>query len=371
MTDIKIITKNAGDIYRHIYRNRTSSRQKIAAELGISLPTVAQSLNQLSEMGLIYNAGEFESTGGRKANMISFVPNARIAVGIDITKSYTVLVLVDLNLNILDHQKLPIPYEDTDNYYSIISSQLEMILVKNQVAPQIFLGVGISLPAIVDTGRNIVTYAEVIDLPDHFYERLQHWIRYPFLLFNDANSAGWAELWQRGDDRPMVYLSLSNSVGGAIVLKKRVYTGNNCRSAEFGHITIVPGGRKCYCGQKGCLDAYCSAQELSDFTNGDLQEFFVQLKKGENKGYKLLFHQYLEHLAIAVNNLRMCFDCDVVLGGNVGAYLEEYLEDFKKITQALTPFESSADYIKVCTYRTEPSAVGAALYFVDHFVRHL
>ncbi len=370
MPDNKGIAKNAGDIYRHIYHNRASSRSKIAADLGISLPTVSHSLELLQEMGLIYNAGEFESTGGRRANMISFVPGARYAIGIDITKSYLVFVLADLDLNLLDNEKLLIPYENADRYYSMISDQIEQMLERNHIAEDRFLGVGISLPVIVDISQNLVTYAEVINLPGNFYEELKRWIRHPFLLFNDANSAGWAELWKREDDNPIVYLSISNSVGGAIVLNKRVYTGSNFRSGEFGHMTIIPHGKRCYCGRYGCLDAYCSALVLSSFTHGDIKEFFSQLKLGENAGYRQIFQQYLHYLAIGINNLRMCFDCDIVLGGNVGALMEDYIMELREITRRLTPFENSADYIKMCSFRTEPSAAGAALYFIDEFVRH-
>ncbi len=370
MPDNRGTTKNTGDIYRHIYHSRISSRTNIAAALGISLPTVSHSLDELLEMGLIYNAGEFESTGGRRANRIGFVPDARFAIGIDITRSYIVFVLSDLDLNLLDNQKILIPFENTESYYHLIRDQIDQMLRRSHVPEEKFLGVGISLPAIVDTYQNLVTYARVINLPADFYQELKSWIPYPFLLFNDSNSAGWAELWKRKGNNPIVYLSLSNSVGGAIVLGRRVYNGSNFRSGEFGHMAIHPNGRRCYCGRYGCLDAYCNASVLSSFTHGDIREFFAQLKEGKNAGYQRIFHEYLENLAIALNNLRMCFDCDIVLGGNVGGLMEDYMDELREITRRLTPFENSAEYIKMCEFRTEPSAAGAALYFVDDFVRH-
>lgn len=371
MEERRAAVRNLGDVYRHIYWHKNSSRQTIAADLGISLPTVANNLNQLREQGLICIAGEFESTGGRKANRISFVPDARLAVGVDITKTYMSFVLVDLNLNLLDQKKLWITYENTDEYYRLIGSEAEEMLQRSQVDRSRFLGIGISLPVIVGEGRNTIIYAEVIDVPPDFHERLKQWIPYPFLLFNDANSAGWAELWTRGNDYPMVYLSLSNSVGGAIVLNKRVYAGSNWRGAEFGHMTVVPNGKKCYCGSRGCLDVYCSAGVLSDFTGGDIREFFRRLKEADSRGYRRVFEQYMEHLSVAVNNLRMCFDCDVVLGGNVGACMEDHIEEFRRIVEKRTPFEDNAEYVKTCSYRTEPSAVGAALYYIDAFIRHI
>ena len=88
--------KKFGDVYRHIYFNKANSRQQLAGILNISLPTVSQNLALLSDMGLIFSSGEFESTGGRKANMLSIVPEARYAVGVDITSLRTVFVLADL-----------------------------------------------------------------------------------------------------------------------------------------------------------------------------------------------------------------------------------------------------------------------------------
>ncbi len=361
--------ENLGKVYQYIYRNRASSRQAISADLGFSLPTVAQYLNRLREDGLIYNSGEFESTGGRKANMLSIVPDARYSMGIDITHSYVSFVLVDLELTILYRIKVLTPYQDSDDFYGFLHNKIEEILDLNQIDRSRFLGVGISLPAIIGEEQKSVIFAQILDLPDDLYERLARWIPYPMLMFNDANSAGWAEIWMRNDSKSLVYLSLSDSVGGAIVMNRRVYTGNHWRGGEFGHMTVVPHGRKCYCGKRGCLDAYCSATVLSDFTEGDLDLFFHKLKYTDNPGYRRIFDEFRENLAVAVNNLRMCFDCEVVLGGNVGAFMEEKLDDFRAEVSELTPFEDNADYIQTGLCRTEPSAVGAALYFVDQFVR--
>ena len=370
MGDNRNAVRSTGDVYRHIFHNKVSSRQMAASDLGISLPTVTQSLNQLKEADLIYNAGEFESTGGRKASMYRIVPQARLAVGIDITRTHIAAVLVDLNLNILGYVRTHILYENSEVYYRCIRSHVDRVIREAGADREKVLGVGVSLPAIVEEEQNTIFYATVVNLPGDFYQRLQEIIPYPVRLFNDANSAGWTEVWDRGNSSPMVYLSLSNSVGGAILMSK-VYKGENWRGAEFGHMTIVPEGRKCYCGRTGCVNAYCNASVLSDFTKGDLREFFRQMEEENNRGYRKAFDEYLYYLALAVNNLRMCFDCDVVLGGEVGSYMEPYLDEFCEIVKERTPYEENAEYVKLCHYRTEPSAVGAALFFIDQFIKEM
>lgn len=75
-------SKISGDIFRFLYLNKQSSRQEIAQSLGISLPTTTRNLNALQESGFIENAGEFQSTGGRKQLDInvSQIPDMRLVL---------------------------------------------------------------------------------------------------------------------------------------------------------------------------------------------------------------------------------------------------------------------------------------------------
>lgn len=358
--------RNLGDIYRTIYHKGSCSRQDIAAYLGLSLPTVTNNLNRLKADGLIHNSGFFESTGGRKANMLRCIPNARYAAGIDITRNHLSITIINLDSTIIASKRIRIPFEDTDAYYHFAAGEMKELIHANKIPKDKFLGTGISLPVIVGADQKSITYASVIQVFEGIYPRIGRHIPPPFLLFNDANSGGLAEAWISPSHRGEVYLSLSNSVGGATINGKDISIGNNCRASEFGHMTIIPNGRKCYCGQRGCLNTYCSANLLANMTNGDLKRFFDEL--GDNKGFQQIFDEYLDHLAIGVNNLRMCFDCDVILGGSVGAYMTDYIDVLREKAVALNPYEQNADYIHVCHYKTEAAAAGAALYFVNQFV---
>lgn len=361
--------KNLGDIYRTIYYNGPCSRQRIAARLNLSLPTVTKHLNHLKKKGLIYNSGLYEFTGGRKANMLKCVPDACFAAGMDITRNHLSIVIINLDSNIIVSKRMRIAFEDTDAYYLRTAEELEGIILKNSIPKEKLLGCGISLPVIVGADLKSISYATVIEISDGIYERISKHIPYPFLLFNDANSGGLAEAWISPSSKTEVYLSLSSSVGGATINGRDISIGNNCRASEFGHMRIIPKGRKCYCGQQGCLNAYCSAKNLTNFTDGDLNQFFNELKN--NVGFQQIFDEYLDHLALAVINLRMCYDCDVILGGNVGAYMSDYIDDLRAKAIKLNPYEQDANYIRVCHYKTEAAAAGAALYYVNQFVLNI
>lgn len=229
------------------------------------------------------------------------------------------------------------------------------------------LGVGIALPAILSGDRQTVSYATVIDFKGGSVRRFAEYIPYPCVLSNDANAAGLTELWGEQDMHNVVYLSLNNSVGGSIIVSNQIYTGENHRSGEFGHMTILPEGRTCYCGQKGCVDAYCSARILSDSTGGSIAEFFRLLGEGKEE-QQAIWQEYQGYLVITVNNLRMLYDCDVILGGYAGAYMEEYIDDLQALAARKNTFEQDGSYLRVCKYKLEATAVGAALELVTEFI---
>ena len=87
---------------------------------------------------------------------------------------------------------------------------------------------------------------------------------------------------------------------------------------------LVPGGKKCYCGKQGCADAYCAASVLTDDTKETLEQFMKKVEEQDGQAVKV-WKEYLNNLAILISNLRMEYDMDIILGGEVGGYLTEYM----------------------------------------------
>ncbi len=232
------------------------------------------------------------------------------------------------------------------------------------------LGVGISVPGLISEDRQWVSYASILGFSGGSLNNFSEFIAYPCIFSNDASAAALAELWNCDGNDNVVYLSLSNSVGGAISLGKTFYPGDNQRSAEFGHMTIIPKGKRCYCGQYGCVDSYCNASILSDTTNGNLADFFEKVDVGSAE-HQAVWKKYLYYLSLAVNNLRMVFDCRVILGGYVGSYMSGHIEYLRKQVSLRNSFEEDGSYLEVCRYKRESSAVGAALQHIEPFINNI
>ena len=366
--DVKRI--NRISTMRCIFDCERISQPELAQRLNLSWPTVLQNVKELQEAGLVQEVGTYESTGGRKARAFAPIRDARLALGLDITPNHVSAVLVNLSGELIHYARKKLPFRSEDGYFAALGSLLTGFLDETGQPPERVLGVGVSLPGILDETGDTLTRSHALNLSGAPTALFSAHIPFPCTFLNDANAAGLAELRGQTSRRSSVYLSLSNTVGGAILPGGELYAGDNLRAGEFGHTTLIPGGRACYCGKRGCLDAYCAAHLLSDRTDGNLAQFFDRLRAGDAV-LSALWEEYLDHLAIEINNLRMTFDCDVIVGGYVGAYIGEYADALRRRLIDRNPFEADAAYLRPCRYRLEAAAVGAALSQVERFIENL
>lgn len=356
--------RNRSRIARYILKEGSASKPEIAAGLNLSMPTVLQDVKKLMDSGIIEEVGEYESTGGRKAKALSVVPQVRYSVGIDITANHVSYVLIDVKGNVLHLKRERQSYERSPAFCKSVRDNMDLFLREIQVDKGKILGTGISLPGIIDKSGKLLVKSHVLNVENISLQVLSQYFDQEPVYENDASAAAMAELGHHSGNA--VYLSLSNTVGGAIYMNQVLYPGDHFRSGEFGHMILVPGGKTCYCGKKGCLDAYCSAKVLSELGGGSLENFFHCLEAGEREAAKV-WERYLDHLAVAVSNLRMCFDCQIILGGYVGGFLKPYLPDLRQRLMEYNGFDRDSSYVQVCRYAREASAVGVALIFVEKF----
>ncbi len=370
VTNMEVKKNNRNRVFRYICKHGTVSNPDISYGTKMSLPTVTQITKELIGKGLVEEIGELQSTGGRRAKALSVAANAKQAVGLDITKNHISLVLVNLTGEILKYDRIFQPYSAGDRYYDAVDERLENFLEESGAERERILGIGISFPGIVDFNREMIAYSHVLGVEAVPFRSLCRFFSYPCYFLNDANAGAYAEgLQSEGRDR-FFYLSLSNTVGGAIFSSHELIQGKNFRCGEVGHMTIIPDGEQCYCKKRGCLDAYCSAKRLSDAAGGKLEDFFAALKQGEQKMMDL-WDEYTTYLSIAVNNIHMLLDCDIILGGYVGSYMEAYMQDVRDKVSQRNTFAEDGTFVKACRYKVGAAALGASLKVMEEFVRQV
>jgi glucokinase len=195
------------------------------------------------------------------------------AIGIDLGGTNLRVALVSREGDIIKKIKVP-----TDE--GILETVIQAI--RELFSPQV-TGIGIGVAGLIDrkSGRVLISPNLNIVEEINLIEEIRKKFAVPVCIENDANSAALGELWT-GAARNLshfVLFTLGTGIGGGIVYNKKLLH----IPAEIGHMSIVPDGEKCHCGNYGCLESYAAARAI-------LSKVVSVLGQGRES----ILHQYYE-----------------------------------------------------------------------------
>lgn len=372
LSNAEVKRQNKIAVYRQVLRVGRITKPELSAQLRLSLPTVGQIITELMEAGLVAEDGAAESLGGRRA--LYYVPVLdKLALGVDITQNHVSLALVDLSGQVVAHKRTKLVFANEPGYNDRVNAQIHSFLEENRIDPACLIGIGCSMPGIVSADRKSLRISHILKVTPEKPFSFQPDMPCQMLCFNDADAACMVECYTQNGLETFAFLSLSNTVGGALVVNRNITRGLMGRCGELGHVCIDPGpqARMCYCGKRGHFDAYGSAKLLAEKVDNTLETFFARVEQGDPEMVRAL-DEYLDNLSILVENIVMFLDMPVVIGGYVGSFLPPYLDRLKeKVAQRDNLEFSSVGHIRLCRMKIEAAAVGCGLYFVEQFIREL
>ena len=155
-----------------------------------------------------------------------------------------------------------------DDVIDRLVAQVERVIaeMRRLVPGAEILGLGVGAPGPLDTRTGIVLLTPNlgwVDMP--LRDRLEQRLGLPAALDNDANCAVLGEWWRgaaRGT-RDAIGITIGTGVGGGLILNGALYHGASDCAGEIGHATIDTEGRRCKCGNYGCLEAYASGPNIA------------------------------------------------------------------------------------------------------------
>ena len=369
LTNISVKKINRSKVYQYIYRKKITSKLQIVQDLQMGLSTVSQNLNLLEQDGLIEKNGYFESTGGRKANAIQIVSDFRISIGIGILKNMFHITAVDLYGNTLYTNTIPFPYSNTPDYYKQVTDKIKEFIATNQYDEEKILGVSIATQGITSPDHSTVLYGNIMNNTGMILEDFSRYLPYPCYLEHDSKSAAFLELWKHPELDSAVVFLLNRNLGGAIITNHQIHQGSSMHSGTIEHICINPDGPLCYCGNRGCLETYCSANALEQAAGMNTKDFFSLLREKKSPQLTQIWKDYLHHLAFAMKNINLIVDAPIIISGYLAPYfLEDDIAYLTKHINVSSPFALNKEHIFVGTNGQYTPAIGAALFYVNQFI---
>lgn len=369
LTTIALKKINRSKIYQYIYRSKLTSKLQIVQDLQMGLSTVSQNLNLLENEGLIEKNGYFDSTGGRKANAIQIVSDFRISIGVGILKNMFHITAIDLYGNTICTDTIPLTYSNTAAYYQQLTDKVKDFIEKNQYPEDKILGVSIATQGITSPDNTTVIYGNIMNNTGMRLKDFSRHLPYPCHLEHDSKSAAFLELWNHPELDSAVVFLLNRNLGGAIITNHQIHQGCSMHSGTIEHICVNPDGPLCYCGNRGCLETYCSANSLEQASGMTIKEFFPLLREKKSPQLIQIWEDYLKHLAFAMKNLNLVIDAPIIISGYLAPYFTEEDTDYLlEQINSMTPFELEKEQLLVGTHGQYTPAIGAALFYVKEFI---
>lgn len=188
------------------------------------------------------------------------MPPDRLTVGVDVGGTKVLAGVVDGHGRVLDRRRRSTPVQSAAAVEDTIVD-----LVGSFRRDHDIVAVGVGAAALVDTHRAMVVFSPHLAWRDEpMQQALTDRLALPVMVDNDANTAALAEarFGAGAGHRFLVCVTIGTGVGGGIVLDGDLYHGAHGMAGELGHLQVVPDGRLCACGNRGCWEQYASGSTL-------------------------------------------------------------------------------------------------------------
>ncbi len=382
------LTQINSELLLQILRKKgTCSRVELAKETGLTQAGITKLVSSMIEQQIVRETGILgQNERGRKSIGLQINEELGKVVCVNISMTFMKVAIYDVNGNVYNNVTIPLM-----QFHALDDAMLHLtdLIKEYTVAFPDIKSIGIALPAACMKRSGGITF------PDSAYdwnsfrplEALEERFHMPIYPIHDADAAAYSYKW-RSDMKPhktLVYMLLGEEVSAGLVVDDKLFEGSFGNAAQIGHVSIDINGRKCSCGNRGCLERYCSTGALVE----DAKRAFAEhpesgLSQYKNLTYFDIFNEYekMDPLAVSlvtqaccyagygVVNLIHAYNPDVVVLGNVLTRAKDALEENvrKVLAERISP--ELVEKVEIRTEEPGSNSVlyGCAMYAIDHLI---
>lgn len=376
---------NETSILELVRAHKQISKADLAQVTGLSPTACGIIVSNLLEKNYISEAGIGVSTGGRRPTLYELSPKSYHSIGVDIDVDYIRFILMDITGQVEYSDKIQSGFnQSVPESIKLIEEKVHGIIKKYSISEARLLGIGISVPGMIDN----ITH-EVIFAPNLGWERvdLEHMMsslgNLPVYVDNEAMCSAICENWIGScmDQKDFVCINMKSGIGSSIFADGNLYRGCSGSAGEIGHIMVDQFGPKCACGNYGCLEALVSSRamiekvqrlvkqglvtdfkDVEDVGNISMDDIINSAGSG-NEATRAILIEAAGYLGLAVANIINTINpSKIVLGKELAKFSEHILEHIKNIafSKALK-YPVSRTEIVSSKIGEDSSAMGAAI----------
>lgn len=273
---------NVSAIIRLLHRAKVCSRADLARATGLKQATITNIINELIESEFVIEVGHIEGRMKRRSIGIS-LNKVYQTIGIRLERNYLKACLFNIMGEPLEIREKEFP--EKVNAHEVVSWLVEIVqqLIDGTDQDKL-LGIGLAIPGpFLQKNQQIELMSgfpgwQEID----FKKELEDQFSLPVYIEHNANCGALSEMWYGdiGDNKNVIFIAADIGIGAGILINQQLYKGALGIAGEIGHMCIDYSGPKCECGNRGCLELYCSTRRLKQIYK---EEVAADLSGGENE----------------------------------------------------------------------------------------
>ncbi|RWZ59023.1 ROK family transcriptional regulator [Halobacillus fulvus] len=369
------------------------SRADIAKQTRLTPPTVSNIVKELISTQFVIETTQGVSKGGRKPTLLAINADQFYTLGVDVGTLQMKFVVTNLYGQLKDHTSLDIaPFPSHEDILNTMKKGIHQLLNSEKNEKEKFLGIGVGMHGIVDPGEGVSLFAPAFQLHNiPIKQVLEEEFDMIVKVENDARTMTLGEYWfGHGNDADnMVGVNVGNGIGAGMMVKGRLFHGENNLAGEIGHITIDLSGPRCTCGNYGCLQTLAAgpaiaerakkdlkagrASIIRDLVEGDFEKVdgkIVYEAAMQNDEFSIeLLNQTGRYLGIGLTNLIHTMNPKrIIVGGGVskaGRFLMDGIEETIQ-SRGLTE-KAKETSIVLSKLGEHGSAIGACVLVLEEF----
>lgn len=383
-----LLALNRALVTQHIKRQGVCSRAELANETGLTQASITKIIAGLIEHDIVKETGFIVGEKGRRSIGIALNADAYKIIGVKLSRKSFSVGLFDIGGNHYEIHSKPIDIFDmVSNTIDRIKEIIDKFLLENSEV--VAIGIAVPGPYLVTEGK-IVMMSEVpgwenISLRDAFIKDYD----IPVFIEHDANAGALAEWWFGPHNMKkgvMVHVLAGEGIGAGIVVDGHVLRGRNGIAGEIGHMSIDMNGRKCSCGNRGCMETYCSSiafvkeakEGLKYFPNSQLNtcteitadDIFNLAKAGDDYALDLVL-KVGYYLGCGLANIVNAYDPDIIVISDIMSHGGDILlnEVERVVKERVWDCISQKLTIEYSSFEVETILYGAAAIATDRFLK--
>ena len=269
---------NRSLILRILSKKSYCTRADLARETGLTQASISKITADMIEAGIILEGKSVTGKRGRRSISISFNPEICKVIAVKLARKSFDVAVFQMGGTLVEqsHHPLGIEQKDPEEVMDCIKAQIQMFLDRYQDIQAI--GVAVPGPFLAREGR-IAIMSEFSGWDQiNIYDELSQAFSLPIRMEHDANAAAFAEWsysgkYSYGQETTLVSFLASEGIGAGVVTDGKLLLGTNGVAGEVGHMSINVDGPTCVCGNRGCLEMYCSALAFARRVTEDLRGY--------------------------------------------------------------------------------------------------